>query len=147
MTGLIARYVLADVTQPLPLTSRFHVAVCTLSLMDIRDYDSAIRNVGAVLLPNGRFILSLMHPLHFHNKGYFDKETPRLHADLAQQGMSLYYWHRPLEDYVRSLSTAGFCIRQMREPRPGLEAIARYPDELAGRDEQPSFIVIEAVRH
>jgi hypothetical protein len=87
-----------------------------------------------------------MHPLHFHNKGYFDKETPRLHADLAQQGMPLYYWHRPLEDYVRALSTAGFCIRQMREPRPSLEAIARYPDKLAGRDEQPAFIVIEAVR-
>jgi hypothetical protein len=114
--------------------------------MDIYDYSTAIQNISAVLLNGAQFIVSLVHPFHFHND-YFDKETRRLHTGLAQHGINVYYWHRPLEDYACALAVAGFYIKQIREPRPSPSALMHYPNELAGRDKQPSFIVLEAIKH
>lgn len=145
--GLAADYVQADVTQPLPLARQFHAAICTLALMDIYDYQAAIQNISAVLFDGAQFIVSLVHPVHFHNTDYFDTEMPRLHAGLARQGINVHYWQRPLEDYANALAAASFCIRQIKEPRPSQAAMRHYPDELAGRDRQPSFIVLQAIKH
>jgi 2-polyprenyl-3-methyl-5-hydroxy-6-metoxy-1,4-benzoquinol methylase len=144
--GLTAEFVQADVARPLPLARRFHAAICTLALMDVYDYQAAIRNIGAILLDGGQLIASLVHPSHFHDDDYFDTEKPRLHMGLAERGISVRYWQRPLEDYANALAAAGFCIQQIKEPRPSPAAMARYTDELAGRDMRPSFLVLQAIK-
>jgi 2-polyprenyl-3-methyl-5-hydroxy-6-metoxy-1,4-benzoquinol methylase len=144
--GLTAEFVQADVAQPLPLARRFHAAICTLALMDVYAYRAAIRNIGAILLDGGQFIASLVHPSHFRDDDYFDTERPRLHMGLAKQGINVRYWQRPLEDYAGALAAAGFCIGQIKEPRPSPAALARYPDQLAGRDKCPSFLVLQAIK-
>jgi 2-polyprenyl-3-methyl-5-hydroxy-6-metoxy-1,4-benzoquinol methylase len=144
--GLAAEFVQADVARPLPLARRFHVAICTLALMDVYAYQAAIRNIGAILLDGGQLIASLVHSSHFRDDDYFDTEKPRLHMGLAQRGINVRYWQRPLEDYVSALVAAGFCINQIKEPRPSPAAVARYPDQLAGRDMRPSFLVLQAIK-
>jgi hypothetical protein len=115
--------------------------------MDVYDYRAAIRNIGAILLDGGQLIASLVHPSHFHDDDYFDTEKPRLHMGLAERGISVHYWQRPLEDYASALAAAGFCIEQIKEPRPSPSAMARYPDHLAGRDKRPSFLVLQAIKY
>jgi SAM-dependent methyltransferase len=144
--GLAAEFVQADVAHPLPLAPRFHAAICTFALMDVYAYRAAIRNIGAILLDRGQFIVSLVHPSHFGDDDYFDTEKPRLHMALAERGIHVRYWQRPLEDYASALAAAGFCIGQIKEPRPSPAALARYPDELAGRDKRPSFLVLQAIK-
>jgi SAM-dependent methyltransferase len=144
--GLATEFVQADVTQPLPLARRFHAAICTLALMDVYAYQAAIRNISAILLDGGQFIVSLVHPSHFHDDDYFDAEKLRLHMGLAERGICVRYWQRPLEDYASALAAAGLCISQIKEPRPSPAAMARYPDQLAGRDKRPSFLVLQAIK-
>ncbi len=145
-----SEYIRADITQPLPLTRHFDTAVCTLAIEDIRNYHAAIQNISAVLLDNAQFIISFVHPVRFHirfpNDDYFETETRRPRYALAQEGINVYYWHRSLEDYARALSAAHFVIREIREPRPSPSAIMQHAVELAGRDKQPSFIVLEAIK-
>ncbi len=88
----------------------------------------------------------MVHPSHFYDDDYFDTEKPRLHIALAEQGINVRYWQRPLEDYASALAAAGFCISQIKEPRPSPAALARYPEQLAGRDKRPSFLVLQAIR-
>ena len=148
--GLPSEYIRADITQPLPLTPHFDAAICTLALEDIHDYYAAIQNVSAVLLDSAQFIISFVHPVRFHlrfpSDDYFDKETRRPRYALAQQGVKVHYWHRSLEDYARALSAAHFCIREILEPRPSPSAVMQHSVELSGREKQPSFIVLEAIK-
>ncbi len=148
--GLSGAYIRADVTQPLPLTRHFDAAICTLALEDIQDYEAAIQNVSGALVDRAQFIFSLVHPLRFHTRfpgdDYFDNETRRLRYALAQQGVTVHYWHRSLEAYARALATAHFCIREIREPHPSPATVLEHPVELTGRDKEPSFIVFEAIK-
>ena len=145
----------------------FDVVVSNLVLQDVRDYRRAVREVGRVLRPDGRFVFSIMHPafasppirgwiqeprdsnrnedrLYVKVDRYFDRTTE---AWGFGDGPRVTSFHRPLRDYFEALGEAGFLVRRLEEPVPSARAIEERPrDFLNEYDRIPLFLVIEAVK-
>jgi ubiquinone/menaquinone biosynthesis C-methylase UbiE len=110
----------------------FHGAVAPMSLMDVEDYDSAVREMHRVLAPGGSLWMSITHPCfsgpvsewvmdeagrprffavdrYFERTAWPDRITRKFRATVLRR-------HRPLEDYIRAPLQAGFALREFREP-------------------------------
>ena len=107
------------------------VVVAAMSLMDVEDYEAAVREVARVSRAGGALAMSILHPcfsapvsqwmreedgaLHaFAVDHYFDRAvwperiTPRFRATVLRR-------HRPLEDYMRSLLASGLRLDVFKE--------------------------------
>ncbi|MBI4497758.1 MAG: class I SAM-dependent methyltransferase [Chloroflexi bacterium] len=142
----------------------FDAVLCNMGLMDIADAEGAIREVGRVLRPQGRFIASLCHPC-------FDLETASAWV-VEKAGPTTTVWrkvsryrevfeeqctwnvgpgavwrtriyHRPLSWYVRALRAAGLLLAALEEPEPTEELLAQ-DDEGQWIAQVPLHCVIEA---
>jgi hypothetical protein len=51
------------------------------------------------------------------------------------------FWKRPLSAVSDAFADAGFVIDRIAEPQPSVEALERYPDDLAQFVGVPIFIV------
>jgi SAM-dependent methyltransferase len=119
----------------LPFESgRFDAAVACLVFEHIRDVDDAVREVGRVLAPGGRFLFFLNHPLlQTPNSGWIDDQDldppeqywrigPYLIEDETieevEKDVFIPFIHRPLSRYVNAMVAAGLYIRHMGEPAP-----------------------------
>jgi len=144
----------------------FDLAVSNLALMDLLDLDKAIEELHRVLKNGGRLIFSIMHPcfssppvhgwvrtpldterkedrIYWKVDRYFDKtmETWRLSTD----GPSLYNFHRPLSEYVKTLLKHGFTITDFEEPVPSKRAIEKHYGDFGDEYERvPWFLIIGA---
>ncbi len=148
-------------------TGSFDLVVSNLVLQDVREYQTAIREIARVLSPDGRFVFSIMHPAfasppirgwvqeprdsnrnedrqYVKVDRYFDRSTE---AWGFGDGPRVTSFHRPLRDYFAALADAGLLVRRLEEPVPSKEAIAERPrDFLFEYDRIPLFLVAEAVR-
>ena len=115
----------------LPLEDRCtDLAIAFMSLQDVDDFEGAIREVGRVLEPGGRFCIAIVHPLNsageFHGEqgesplvisgSYLD---PSYYVDSIErdgQAIEFVSAHRPLSAYTEALWAAGFVIERLREP-------------------------------
>ena len=52
-----------------------------------------------------------------------------------------HFWRRPLSQTVDAFADAGFVVDRLAEPQPSADALARFPDELAGVVGTPWFLV------
>jgi ubiquinone/menaquinone biosynthesis C-methylase UbiE len=139
------RYATADAAA-LPFADRsIDLAVAYNSLMDIDEFDAAVREVARVLRSGARFCICLTHPIL--NAGGFAEDAPGaplvLHhsylvtrafdetVERAGKAMRFRGWSRSLETYFAALSGAGFVVERLREPVPGGEVLDarwhRYP--------------------
>ena len=110
----------------------FDAVVACLVFEHIEDVDDAIREVGRVLEPGGRFLFFLNHPLlQTPNSGWIDDTIleeqywrigPYLTEDLSieevEKDVFIPFIHRPLSRYVNALSRSGLLITHMDEPAP-----------------------------
>jgi len=113
----------------------FDKAVSNYVLMDVRDYEAAIREVHRVLRPRGRFVALIFHPAFGCGPGGWVSpapDSPRREDRVAfrvdmyfHRGPYLGQWgnldpvlsfHRPLRDYWQAFSQAGFSITAFEEP-------------------------------
>ena len=137
----------ADAADLLMLSDRsFDLAVANMSLIDFADAAGAIREVGRLLVPGGRFVFSISHPC-------FDVDTrsdwlveaavgpPRVFRKVTgyrEPHAETYRWelpdgrtartvgyHRPLAWYVKQLRAAGFVVVDVEEPAPSPEFVSR----------------------
>jgi SAM-dependent methyltransferase len=145
---------------------QFDLVVAHMSLMDIEDTEGAVRAVGRVVRPGGRFIFSICHPCfdvdlrsmwvvehHLYGDtvfrkvaGYREEKTVRVPWKISdtETGYTLSY-HRPLPTYVRYLREAGFAVVRLEEPVPQQEALRKSPQGPFMR-EVPLHLVVEAAR-
>lgn len=109
----------------------FDCAIAFMSLQDVQDLDGALREAARVLEPGGGFCMAIVHPIN--SAGVFDGdeagspftitgsylEQSYYADDLSRGGLELRMVsvHRPLQDYTEALSSAGFLIERLREPR------------------------------
>ena len=136
----------------------FDCVVAFMSLQDVDDLSGAIREVGRVLEPGGRFCLAIVHPLN--SAGGFEgdaAESPFVISgsylqesfyedDLVRDGLEMTFVsaHRPLHVYTDAMSQAGLLIERLNEPAAPEHAVTRPQSRRWQR--LPLFLHIRAIR-
>ena len=154
-------------------SSMFDLVFANMSLMDMRNAKDAMKEVGRVLKPKGRFVASISHPCFdvISNSAWIAEKQfgrpPVVFRKVTGYRRSFshdIYWnvgngrkkytkafHRPLNWYARTLSSNGMAIVALEEPEPTSEFVEeeqKNPEDLDGRGlrEVPLHLVIEAVK-
>lgn len=119
----------------------FDAVVACLVFEHIRDVDDAINEVARVLVPGGRFLFFLNHPLlQTPNSGWIDDQIldppeqywrigPYLVEDESieevEKDVFIPFIHRPLSRYLNALADNGLTLVRMEEPAPPAGFLAR----------------------
>jgi SAM-dependent methyltransferase len=102
-----------------------------MALHDMDDMAGAVREVGRVLRPGGRFCFAVVHPLNaagdfradepgaeFVIAGdYFRQRRTVLRQEKRGLRMTFEAMHRPLQDYFAAMDAAGLLTEAVREVR------------------------------
>ena len=112
--------------------SSFDLIVASMLMMNVEDYDGAIREAHRVLVPGGALCMSITHPCfsapvsdwiggkgrkaqyyavdrYFERIAWEDRIAPTFKTPTLRR-------HRPLEDYMKGALDAGFVLRELQEP-------------------------------
>jgi SAM-dependent methyltransferase len=106
------------------------LAIAFMSPQDIDAMSAAIREIGRVLEPGGRFCMAIVHPLNSAGRfasndadapfiiqsSYLDEFTFADTVERAGLPMTFHSRHRPIETYFLALEQAGFLVEALREP-------------------------------
>ena len=139
--------------------SDFDLAVSSLALHYVRDYQAVARKVAQILKPGGRFVFSVEHPICTalpqqqwvrNEKGEplywpvdeYRPEGPRS-THWFVEGVIKY--HRTIETYVNVLLEEGFRLLGLREPPPGATTSSKHPTLDCNR-RRPPFLLLSAER-
>ncbi|GHO85869.1 class I SAM-dependent methyltransferase [Dictyobacter formicarum] len=113
-------YVQADLSTWTP-PQTFDFVIANMVLMDIPDYEPALKNCVAALGNQGGFIFSLLHPCfeeagsQWQEKGYV--EVRDYFRERAVKQTYGYFIHRPLSTYLNSVIEAGCTLQRIIEPQ------------------------------
>jgi SAM-dependent methyltransferase len=146
----------------LPVRSRsVDAVVACLVLEHVAALDATFDEVARVLVPGGRFLVFLNHPLlQTPGSGWIDDQVLdppeqywRVGAYLSEQvtveqvdaAVRLPFFHRPLGRYVNGMAERGMLLERMEEPAPPAELLALDPVH-AGAAEIPRLLMLRAVR-
>jgi SAM-dependent methyltransferase len=105
-----AVFVEADL-RAIPVTDgQFDTVVCGLALAHVAEMDAAVAELGRVLVPGGRLVVSVLHPFQAH-LGW--------HAPFQGEGGERRFVREHEHshgDYLAALRSAGFRVRDCIEP-------------------------------
>jgi SAM-dependent methyltransferase len=115
-------------------TGAFDAVVVCLALEHVDAFESVFEEVARVLVPGGRFVLVLAHPLlQAPGSGWVADEGGEEHlwrvgaylgdaveTTEIEPGVTLRFVHRSLSRYVHAMGKAGLLIDDMEEPPPPL---------------------------
>jgi SAM-dependent methyltransferase len=152
LTGTPATLIHQDI-EDVDLDQQFDLVASRMALHYINDLGSVLRSVHALVAPQGKFVMSVVHPVitsHDNNNdgprtswtvdNYFDR-GPRQRQWF---GASVTWYHRPVEDYVTALSEAGLKLIALREADPVPNLFNGATHELQRRRRVPLFLVLHA---
>ncbi|HCX20498.1 MAG: SAM-dependent methyltransferase [Flammeovirgaceae bacterium] len=135
-----------------PLTSigneSHNVVLCALALEYVEDWTLTIQEFNRVLKSEGVLIISITHPFFdytfFESKNYFDTEEVKCTWTGFGEPIEMHSYRRSLSECITPLTSNGFQIDSILEPRPTEEmkqVAPRYYDELS---KFPAFVCIRA---
>lgn len=157
----------AEALAPVPSNS-FDGALIVLALQNIKDMPKALKEASRVLVKGGTLVIVLNHPcfriLKSSAWGYDEEAgvqyrridaygTPfSVQVDMTpgkkapREKVHTMSFHRPLQDYVKALSSAGFVITGLEEwiSHKQSERGPRAKAEDTARKEFPMFLTIVA---
>jgi SAM-dependent methyltransferase len=129
--------------EKLPFESEsFDMVVFYLTLIDIPDFRSAIKEANRVLRPEGKLVagnLASHATTSVGNLGWVkDEKGNRLHFAIDNyldeygdvvgwKGIKIVNWHRPLSAYFDTYLSEGLILKRFLEPAPTLEQAAENP--------------------
>jgi len=113
-------------------SNSFDIAVANMSLMDITDAEKAIKEVSRVLKKNGKFVLSITHPIYCdfqqqwiiikeNGKKYFARAISKYLSSVTKKrtlltsGIKITQYHRSIETYFKYLRNADLLISDFKE--------------------------------
>lgn len=122
------------------LDASVDLVVSYVSLVDIPDYRTAIREMARVLRPGGRCVVANLNGFNTATTKFWarDEEGHKLHWTMDNYmieragraewaGMSIVNWHRPLSAYMQAFLGTGMTLAHFDEPTPKPEALAKQP--------------------
>ena len=135
--------------------------VASLVFEHVGDYRRGLAEAARVLVPGGRFLLLLNHPLlQTPDSGWIDDhvlDPPEqywrigpylsevINVEEVQPGIHITFHHRPLSSYLNSAISVGLSLDRMDEPAPPPGFIARAP-EYAEVVEIPRLMALQFTR-
>ncbi|MCC6227356.1 MAG: class I SAM-dependent methyltransferase [Microthrixaceae bacterium] len=133
-------------------------AVACLVFEHIDDLDAAIDEVARVLVPGGRFLFLLNHPLlQTPNSGWIDDQildppeqywrvgeylNEAVTMEEVTAGVYVRFLHRPLGRYLNSLRRAGLVLEEFVEPAPPSSFLARA-EEYEAAQSIPRLLLLD----
>jgi len=133
----------------------FTLAVANMSLMNTIKLDEVLQSIAYILRPEGHLVFTITHPYFwplYHGYAYkewfdYKKELPiedvfKISLDSPTEGPKTIHIHRPLEQYILSLSKAGFVVDQICEPMPTRDIEAKYPQPW----KYPRFLGVHCIK-
>ena len=138
-------YLHADVSSVSALMGvRFDRVVCNFGLSDIDDLDGVLQTFRRVLLDDGAFVFSLLHPCFpglgdvasssWPPGGYFREGWWRADGAGSDLRREVGSNHRTLSTYLNALRRHGFALDELAEPPPPPEwPVDPVPMFLVGR--------------
>ena len=154
---------------PMFADASFDAVLSTMAIMDLADYEGAVREIWRVLRPGGMFAFIICHPCFTHEiRGwerdeqgsaialtvgtYLDERTrvERWTFGLAPdrdevEPFEVMYFCRTLQTYLNGLIGAGFRIAGVLEPAPD-EATCEQDPRLRKWRNFPHALCVEAVK-
>jgi ubiquinone/menaquinone biosynthesis C-methylase UbiE len=142
----------------------FDVVLAVLTLQNMERIDAVMQEVRRVLAPGGQFIFVLNHPVvripkssswgydeaqkvqYRRLDGYLSAKKTEIDMHPGKKSTSVTYsFHRSLQEYMKILRTAGFCIVRLEEwiSHRTSEKGPRAHAEDTARKEFPLFMMIE----
>lgn len=136
----------------------FDLVVSSLALHYVENYQGAVARVADILVPGGRFVLSVEHPVCTaiaHQQWVRDAEGRALYwpiDDYRLEGPRQTRWfvegvvkyHRTIETYVNGLLRNGFTLRCLKEPEPVPDSSSALVPELDLHRRRPPFLLLAA---
>ncbi len=140
----------------------FDLATACMALHDMPDAAAVLAAVRNALVPDGRFVFSVPHPMTDTLVREWDRAPDGTKRALkidryfesgpGQTGWTMNrltyhwstpHWRRTLEEWWDLVTNAGFLIRTLREPRPTADDVAAQP-ALDDSFRLPYFLIIVA---
>ena len=140
------------------ISESFDVAVSSLALHYVEDFEGVSEKVYRLLKPDGVFVFSQEHPLVTSHSGGSrwtkDEKGEKIHVNISNYGIEgeretawfvdgIKIYHRTFSSIVNTLIKVGFTIENMLEPLPTPDLLKKYPEH---RDlfHKPDFLLIKA---
>ncbi len=152
------RYKRADLESLALAEGAFDLVYSSLALHYIENLRGLFEQVHRGLVPGGRFVFSVEHPMYTApaKPGWTHDPHGRLAWPVnryAEEGARSTDWlakgvikqHRTLATYVNRLIETGFTLTRLEEWSASAAEVAAHPD-WAGADERPSFLLVAAHR-
>jgi ubiquinone/menaquinone biosynthesis C-methylase UbiE len=149
-------YDLADIEHLALPDASFDLVYSSLTLHYIADFGAVCVTIRRLLVPGGRLVFSVEHPLFTapRKPGWrTDPDGSKVWPinDYLFEGRRVTEWitpgvvkyHRTVASYVNSLLTQGFHLVRLEEWGPNQEQIAEHP-EWADEVHRPPFLLLAA---
>jgi SAM-dependent methyltransferase len=139
------RYQRADLADfELPAAS-VDLVVSSLALHYVEDLDGLVGRVAAWLMPGGRFVFSVEHPVVTAPlvEGTLDDYADEGARQRTWFGRPVVKYHRTLATTVATLQRHGFSLQAVQEPLPTEAQVAAHP-HLAIHRRRPPLLLIAA---
>lgn len=141
-----ATFVAADLAQPLTFAADggFDFVVASLVLHYVRDWDAVLGELRRVLAPGGSVVFSTHHPtmdwpMHTPDDYFAVKQVTEVWSK-GSGDFEVTFWRRPLTAMTEAISSAGFVIERLVEPRPVPELRALDPPAYEALSSRPAFL-------
>lgn len=103
-------------------------------LQDVKNIKQTFSEFFRVLKNNKSIIFSIRNPVRnlsymaqkgkvdYFKSGWYEEQWP------GTGSRTVYSYHRPLSDWINTLTEVGFMIKMMVEPKPGIKVKIKYPE-------------------
>lgn len=139
-----------DLTAPLTMCENesFDFVLCALALEYVEDWTLTIQEFHRVLKPDGHLIISITHPFFdygfFQSRNYFQKEAVQCTWTGFGRPIEMHSFRRSLMDCIEPLTSNGFHLDKLLEPRPLPEMQEVDPRHFEELNRFPSFLCLRA---
>jgi SAM-dependent methyltransferase len=144
--GNRARIRVGNLAEPLAFAADgdFDLVVASLVLHYLEDWETPLRELRRVLIPDGALVFSTHHPtmdaqIHSPDDYFATKQVTEVWTK-GTGSFEVTFWRRPLTAMTESIHAAGFLIERLVEPMPRAELARRDPDSYKRVTTQPRFI-------